>query len=191
MDRGVGIRTIGVSHRASTSAINAFGRKAAVNEMVVEPRNSATHVGRKRATVVAYALHLKSAANDRGFEVRDSAAHVRVAEALEVLTEMAQALKDGEICWSALREITRVATPRTETEWLKAARGRSVRQIERLVSGRKPGDGPDDPPDEAHRRHVIRLEVSTEVRRALDAIDSHMGNVTLESIVRQALLVLT
>ena len=30
----------------------------------------------------------------------------------------------------------------------------------------------------------------TEVRRALDAIDSHVG-VTLESIVRQALLVLT
>src|SRR6185503_14150175 len=60
----------------------------------------------------------------------------------------------------ALREITRVATPRTEAEWLKAARGRSVRQIERLVSGRKPGDGPDDPSDEAHRRHVIRLEVS-------------------------------
>ena len=35
-----------------------------------------------------------------------------------------------------------------------------MRQIERLVSGRKPGDGPDDPADEAHRRHVIRLEVS-------------------------------
>ena len=35
-----------------------------------------------------------------------------------------------------------------------------MRQIERLVSGRKPGDGPDAPSDEAHRRHVIRLEVS-------------------------------
>jgi len=31
----------------------------------------------------------------------------------------------------------------------------------------------------------------TEVRRALDAIDSQVGSVTLESIVRQALLVLT
>jgi len=95
-----------------------------------------------------------------GYSPRFTKEKVRVAEALEVLTEMAQALKDGDICWSALREITRVATPRTEAEWLKAARGRSVRQIERLVSGRKPGDGPDDPPDEAHRRHVIRLEVS-------------------------------
>jgi 5-methylcytosine-specific restriction endonuclease McrA len=35
-----------------------------------------------------------------------------------------------------------------------------VRQIEQMVSGRKPGDGPNDPADEAHRRHVIRLEVS-------------------------------
>ena len=31
----------------------------------------------------------------------------------------------------------------------------------------------------------------TEVRRALDATNSHVGNLTLESIVRQALLVLT
>src|SRR5262245_56170353 len=95
-----------------------------------------------------------------GYSPRFTKEKVRVAEALEELTEMAQALKDGEICWSALREITRVATPRTEAEWLRVARGRSVRQIERLVSGKKPGDGPDDPADEAHRRHVIRLELS-------------------------------
>ena len=31
----------------------------------------------------------------------------------------------------------------------------------------------------------------TEARRALDAVESHVGAVTLESIVRQALLVLT
>ena len=29
-----------------------------------------------------------------------------------------------------------------------------------MSSGKKPGDGPDDPADEARRRHVIRLEVS-------------------------------
>jgi hypothetical protein len=95
-----------------------------------------------------------------GYSPRFTMEKVRVAEALEVLTEMAQALKDGEVCWSALRELTRAATRRTEGEWLRAARGRTVRQIEQMVSGRKPGDGPDDPADEAHRRHVIRLEVS-------------------------------
>lgn len=95
-----------------------------------------------------------------GYSPRFTKEKVRVAEALEALTEMAQALKDGEISWSALRELTRVATPRTEGEWLSAARRRSVRQIERLVSGRKRGDRPDDPADEANRRHVIRLEVT-------------------------------
>ena len=221
MNTGVGIRTIGVSRRASTSAINhALSRKPAANDRLVELPNSAAHVGRKRA---GYAFRLKAVTNDSVLKIRDSAAHgdwkrahhelvrlakeragldwqegrsllsalrsqahrkigyasfeeyierlfgysprftkekVRVAEALEVLTEMAQALKDGEICWSALREITRIVTPRTEAEWLRAARRRSVRQIERLVSGRKPGDGPDDPADEAYRRHVIRLEVT-------------------------------
>jgi HAMP domain-containing protein len=95
-----------------------------------------------------------------GYSPRFTNEKLRVAEALEVLTEMAQALKDGQVSWSSLREITRVATPRTEAEWLQAARGRTVRQIERLVSGKKPGDGPNDLADEAHRRHVIRLEVS-------------------------------
>ena len=95
-----------------------------------------------------------------GYSPRFTKEKLRVAEALEVLKGMARALKAGELCWSALRELTRVATARTESDWLRAAHGRSVRQIERLVSGRKPGDRPDDAADEAHRRHVIRLEVS-------------------------------
>src|SRR6185295_6343621 len=168
MNTGVGIRTIGVSRRASTSAINhAVRRRAVAIDMVSELRDSAAHVGGKRASVVTFARGCKAAASDMVFEVRDSAhlgrkrveyellrlakeragldwqegrsllsalrsrAHrqigfasfeeyierlfgysprftkekVRVAEALEVLTEMAQALKDGWVCWSALREL--------------------------------------------------------------------------------------
>src|SRR6185436_5786695 len=184
MNSGVGMRIIGLSHRAGRNAIDyKLLRKAVANDVVVERRHSPAHVGVNRATILDYALRHESIANDTVFAVRDSAqsdwkrahdellrlakeragldwqegrsllsalrsqAHrkigyasfeeyierlfgysprftkekVRVAEALEVLTEMAQALKDGEICWSALREITRIVTPRTEAEWLRAA----------------------------------------------------------------------
>jgi len=61
MNTGVGIRTIGVSHRANTSAINyALSRKPAANDSVVELPNSAAHVGRKRA---GYALRLTAVAS--------------------------------------------------------------------------------------------------------------------------------
>ena len=88
---------------------------------------------------------------------------LRVAEALEELPALAEALRRGQACWSALRELTRVATPATEREWLEAVQGRTVRDIERQVSGRHPGDRPSDRADTRARRHVLRLEVSGEV----------------------------
>jgi hypothetical protein len=57
----------------------------------------------------------------------------------------------------------RVATAATEGAWWEAARGKSVRELEELVSGQKPGNLPGDLPDEGARRHVLRLEVSGEV----------------------------
>lgn len=52
--------------------------------------------------------------------------------------------------------------PDTETEWLAAAEGESVGEIERLVSGRRLGDRPGDPARVDARRHTIILEVSAE-----------------------------
>jgi hypothetical protein len=67
-----------------------------------------------------------------------------------------------------------VATPETEAEWLEATRGRTVHQIERLVSGRTRGDRPTDAANPGAQRHVLRFEVSAEtlahVREAFTAI---------------------
>jgi hypothetical protein len=61
------------------------------------------------------------------------------------------------------RELTRVATPSTEREWLEAARGRTVREVEQLVAGHRPGSLPDDVSDPELKRHVLRLELSGDV----------------------------
>ncbi len=87
---------------------------------------------------------------------------LRVAEALEELPQLAAALEAGQLSWSALRELTRVAAPATEAEWLRVATGRPVREIERLVSGHRPGDRPEDAMDPKARLHVLRFDVSAE-----------------------------
>jgi hypothetical protein len=106
---------------------------------------------------------------------------LRVAEALEGLPVLAEALRSGRACWSVLRELTRVATPETEDEWLAAAEGRTVREVERLVSGLAPGSQPSDARDPALARYVLRFEVTGEVlasfREALSKLRRDAGEV--------------
>lgn len=64
--------------------------------------------------------------------------------------------------WSAVRELTRVAVGETEHEWLEVARGKSLRQLEELVTGKHLGDDPASPPDASAQRHILRFEVAAE-----------------------------
>ncbi len=80
-----------------------------------------------------------------GYGPRVTEEKLRVADALQRLPVLAAALAAGELSWSAVRELTRVAVGETERDWLAAARSRTVREVERLVSGHRPGDTPTDP----------------------------------------------
>jgi hypothetical protein len=90
-----------------------------------------------------------------GYKSRAAEEKLRLAQALESLPEMNRALRDGELSWSAARELTRVTTP-NERDWLRATHRKTVRQVERLVSGRTTGDLPGDPPDQI-RSGSVRL----------------------------------
>ncbi len=98
-----------------------------------------------------------------GYAPRLTLEKLRVAEALERLPALADALRIGKAGWSSLRELTRVATSETEREWLDATRGKTVREVERLVSGHRPGDLPGDLKDAGAERHVLRFDVSGDV----------------------------
>jgi hypothetical protein len=95
-----------------------------------------------------------------GYSPRWTAEKLRVAEALETLPELSRALADGGLSWSVVRELTRAATAETEADWLAYSRGRTVRDVERMISGHAPGSRPDDPSDPAAKRHALRFEVS-------------------------------
>ena len=78
-----------------------------------------------------------------GYGPRAAQDRVRVALALEDLPELADALATGELAYSAIRELTRVATPMTDHEWRQDAQGKNLRQIEQGVAGRKKGRSAD------------------------------------------------
>src|SRR3954464_10159892 len=59
---------------------------------------------------------------------------LRVARALADLPLVSAALERGELTFSAVRELTRVATGATEGAWIGATTGRSSREIEDMVN---------------------------------------------------------
>jgi len=97
-----------------------------------------------------------------GYKPRSTQEKLRVAEALEGLPTLAQALSSGELSWSAVRELTRVAVPETEQEWLDFTRGKTLRQLEQVLAGKCSGDTPASPPDLSVQRHTLRFEVVAE-----------------------------
>ncbi|HEX4334474.1 MAG TPA: hypothetical protein VH062_01095, partial [Polyangiaceae bacterium] len=97
-----------------------------------------------------------------GYKPRSTQEKLRVAEALEELPAIAQALASGALNWSAARELTRGAVAETESAWLDVARGKTVHQQEALVAGKSPGDGPSSAGKPDARRHVLRFEVAPE-----------------------------
>ena len=131
-----------------------------------------------------------------GYGRRAISDRLMVAERLEKLPELTAALDNGELCWSAVRELVRVAIAETEKEWTEAAKGKTTRQVEELVAGHRQGDRPGSRRNEPARKHVLRFEVSGEVkalfREAIarvrrDAGESLSDDEALGVIARQVL----
>ena len=114
-----------------------------------------------------------------GYGPKAANERVRIAMALDELPELEQALANGELPFSAIRELTRVATPATERAWLDDSRGKRLRQIEHTVSGRKKGDLPTDPPDPKLVLRTLRFEVRPEtfarLREVQQQLDANVG----------------
>ena len=97
-----------------------------------------------------------------GYAPHTATERLRVARALAELPLIAEALERGELAHSAVRELSRVATPDTEEAWLGVTRGKSLREVEAMVSGHRPGHLPTDPTEPRLHRKTITIEVSPE-----------------------------
>jgi hypothetical protein len=81
--------------------------------------------------------------------------HVRVARALGNLPLLAQALACGEVSYSKVRELPRVATAETEERLLAVGRAGTAEHVERIVRGWRRVDRQAEA-REAARRHASR-----------------------------------
>jgi hypothetical protein len=131
-----------------------------------------------------------------GYAPQAGIERIRVAQALAQLPRIEASLGDGALSFSAVRELTRVATAGTERSWLDAVHGKNLRQIEAMVSGKKPGDRPEDPTRPELVNRILRLELSPSAfaafRQAQAAMaDEHGGRLDdsalVETLCRRAL----
>jgi hypothetical protein len=131
-----------------------------------------------------------------GLTPRQTEERLRVGRALRSLPEVDRAFAAGDLSWSGVRELTRIATPDTEQDWLAWSRNRRIGQIEAAVATRRPGDTPRDRPDTTLRKHVLRFEVSAETlalfRELQSTVRADLGtqvddDALLHEIARRAL----
>lgn len=127
---------------------------------------------------------------------------VRVARALEQLPEIADAFEKGELSYSKVRAMTRVATPANESVLLSVARHGTANHVEKLVRKYR-WTQRRDAAQEAQRQHELRsawcfydgdgtlvlharlpAEVGAVVRKALEAAQRAVrpaGDVSAET----------
>ncbi|MEX2048495.1 MAG: DUF222 domain-containing protein [Gemmatimonadota bacterium] len=91
-----------------------------------------------------------------GFDLGSAREKVRTARALVGLPETSAAMARGELSFSKVRALSRVATPENEADLLELARGCTTAQLERAVRGwRRAGNRKDEAALE-HERHEAR-----------------------------------
>ena len=110
---------------------------------------------------------------------------VRVARALGTLPRLAAALARGELSYSKIRALTRVATPETEERLLKVGRAGTAAHVERIVRGWRCVDRQAEKKETAER-HAQR---SLRVYQDEDGMVVLRGRLTPEqgAVLQQAL----
>ncbi len=68
-----------------------------------------------------------------GMDIVTAREKVRVARALASLPQISEHFRTGELSYSKVRALTRVAEPDTEAEWLEAGLRHTAAQLERIV----------------------------------------------------------
>jgi 5-methylcytosine-specific restriction endonuclease McrA len=97
-----------------------------------------------------------------GLAIGAAREHVRVARALATLPLLARALAHGEVSYSKVRALTRVATPETEERLLGVGRAGTAAHVERIVRGWRYVDRLAEAQESARRHKSRALHVYTD-----------------------------
>jgi hypothetical protein len=120
--------------------------------------------GQRDRELLAYVDEFQAAACFFELGAREVRERVRIGRALRELPQIEAAFIAGELSYSRVREVTRVAQPDTELAWLASARDLDMRTLERRVAGTE---------EELARRR--QLDQTAEHRGAADALETFDG----------------
>ena len=120
-----------------------------------------------------------------GFQMGAAREHVRVARALGSLPRLADALARGELSYSKVRALTRVAAPETEERLLAIGKAGTACHVERIVRGWRRVDHLAEAREDT-RRHKAR---ALHVYQDEDGMVRIRGRLTTEqgAVLMQAL----
>ncbi len=102
------------------------------------------HRARGCSGIIQFAVRFLDLAQQKAYEL------VRATTSLLETPLLAEAFRDGRVCWGKIREITRVSTSADEAFWLDYALHHDCDEVQRRVAvsprrfkaQRRPGDGP-------------------------------------------------
>jgi len=120
-----------------------------------------------------------------GMDLGTAREHVRVARALGSLPRLADALARGELSYSKVRALTRVATPEIEERLLAVGKAGTACHVERIVRGWRRVDALAEARETAHRQKSRAVQVYEDD----DGMVVIRGRLTPEAgaVLRQAL----
>ncbi|MEO7095616.1 MAG: HNH endonuclease signature motif containing protein [Polyangiales bacterium] len=161
-----------------TTIDNSAGRE--LSEWQLVDRRLRTYAAKRAALDAAESFDLVRAADMRmhvmfgfstfleymerrlGYVPHTARERLRVARALGRLPMVGAELARGELTYSHVRELSRVATADTEEVWLAAVIDKTAGEVQELVAGRAYGDLPTDPTSPDLRPRTIQLELPPE-----------------------------
>ena len=122
-----------------------------------------------------------------GLDVRTARDHVRVARALEQLPIVSERFASGELPYSKVRAVTRIATPATEAELADFASVTTTAQLDRAVRAyRRAVDGDDDEDAVRQRLFVDAYTAEDGTVRVTAVLPPAEGAVVLAALDHQA-----
>ncbi|HEX6245443.1 MAG TPA: HNH endonuclease, partial [Polyangiales bacterium] len=115
---------------------------------------------RRLAQALGFPSTVHFAGNRLGLSKGTTRDLLRAGRRLEELGELDAAFARGELCWSKVRCIARVASPDNQAQWIERCRDLTAAQVEGITRCASEGD---DPPSLQrglpHARFVLRFDV--------------------------------
>jgi hypothetical protein len=151
------------NRKAAVTALHAELKRIAKGRATLDSQEATALTRAERMELwreYGYTTLLAYMEAELGYGPHAATERLRVARAVEQLPRLRARFDAGDLHYAVVRELTRIVLPETEERWLAAASGKNVREVEDLVSGRRPGDLPDSPRQPRVELHKIMVELT-------------------------------